>query len=70
MSHDEHAVRIRFKVLLAVKMSVAVFWIVTPCGLAGGCQHFGGTVIPTYKSTWRHNIKNTIDILYGCYYYD
>jgi hypothetical protein len=29
-----------------------VFWVVTPCGLVGRCQHFGGTLVSTYKSTW------------------
>jgi hypothetical protein len=33
----------RLEVLAAVKMSKVVFWVVTPCGLAGGCKCIGGT---------------------------
>jgi hypothetical protein len=33
----------RFEVLTAVKMSMLLFWIVTPCGLVGRYQGFGGT---------------------------
>jgi hypothetical protein len=33
----------RFEVLTGVKMSVLVFWVVTPCGLASTYQRFGGT---------------------------
>jgi hypothetical protein len=33
----------RFEVLTAVKMLMLVFWIVTPCGLVGRYQRFGGT---------------------------
>jgi hypothetical protein len=33
----------RFEVLVAVKMSVLVFWLVTPCGFVGRYQHFGET---------------------------
>jgi hypothetical protein len=33
----------RAEVLRAVKMSVVVFWVVTPNGLVGGCQRVGGT---------------------------
>jgi hypothetical protein len=32
-----------FEVLTAVKMLMVVFWVVTPCGLVGGYQHFRGT---------------------------
>jgi hypothetical protein len=28
---------------MVVKMSITVFWIMTPCGLICGYQHFGGT---------------------------
>jgi hypothetical protein len=34
---------LRFEVLTAVKMPIFVFWVVTPCGLVGRCQHFAGT---------------------------
>jgi hypothetical protein len=33
----------RFQVVTAVKMSISVFWIVTPGGLVGKYQLFGGT---------------------------
>lgn len=31
------------EVLMAVKLSMFVFWIVTPCGIAGRFHPFGGT---------------------------
>jgi hypothetical protein len=34
---------LRYKVLMAAKMSVLVFWVVKPCGLAGRYHRFGGT---------------------------
>jgi hypothetical protein len=44
---------------------MVVFWFVTPCRLVCGYQRFGGTyyfhfqgpetLVPTYKSRWRHN---------------
>jgi hypothetical protein len=34
---------LRSEVLTAVKMSMLVFWVVTPCGLVNGYQRFGGT---------------------------
>jgi hypothetical protein len=34
---------VRLKVFMVVKMSMLVFWVVTPCGLVGRYQHFGGT---------------------------
>jgi hypothetical protein len=33
----------RFEVTTAVKMSMLIFWVVTPCGLVGRYQSFGGT---------------------------
>jgi hypothetical protein len=33
----------RFEVFMAVKMSMSVFWVVTPCGLRGKYQRFRGT---------------------------
>jgi hypothetical protein len=30
---------VRFEVLTAVKMSLLVFWVITPCGLIGRYQH-------------------------------
>jgi hypothetical protein len=34
-------VSLRFEVLKAVKMSMLVFWVATPCGLVGRYQRFG-----------------------------
>jgi hypothetical protein len=61
----------RFEVLTAVKISIMVFWVVTPCGLAGTYHRFGGTYCPedgcsmfvqslifNYKSARRHNPKD------------
>jgi hypothetical protein len=31
---------VKCEVLMAVKMSMLVFWVVTPCELAGRYQHF------------------------------
>jgi hypothetical protein len=31
----------RFKVFMAVKMLIVVFWVVTPCSVTSGYQHFG-----------------------------
>jgi hypothetical protein len=31
-----------FEVITAVKMPIVIYWIVTPCGLAGGYQRLGG----------------------------
>jgi hypothetical protein len=33
----------RFEVLTEVKLSMLVFWVVTPCGLVGRYQRFGRT---------------------------
>jgi hypothetical protein len=41
----------RFDVLTAVKMSMLVFWVVTPCGLVGRYQRFGGTYC-LYLQDW------------------
>jgi hypothetical protein len=30
---------------MSVKMPIFVFWVVMPCGLVGGCQHFEGTLV-------------------------
>jgi hypothetical protein len=35
-----------FEVLTAVKMSVFIFWVVTPCGPVGRYQSFGETYCP------------------------
>jgi hypothetical protein len=48
----------RSEVLTAVKMSILVFWVVTPCGLVGRYQRFGrayylclqGRVSPSYST--------------------
>jgi hypothetical protein len=46
---------VRFEVLLAMKMLIAVFWVVMPCGLVGDCQHFAGMFVITYKIIQCHN---------------
>jgi hypothetical protein len=46
MSRDAQNYSLRFEVLMVVKMSMAVFWHVVPCGLVGGHQRFGGTYDP------------------------
>jgi hypothetical protein len=44
----------KYEVLTAVNMSLLVFRVVTPCGLAGRYQHFGGTYCPHLQSwKWR-----------------
>jgi hypothetical protein len=35
---------------MAVKMSMLVFWCVTPCGLLGRHQRFGKALVSTYIS--------------------
>jgi hypothetical protein len=56
----------RLEVLKAVKKSIAVFWVVTPCGLVEGFRRLRGnlkmekirtyeTLVAIYKSTWLHN---------------
>jgi hypothetical protein len=32
--------------LRPLSVSVVLFWVVTPCGLVGRYQHFGGTLFP------------------------
>jgi hypothetical protein len=62
----------RFEVLTAVNMSILVFWVVTPCGLSGRYQSFGGKILPLEmetvgssetlvsngKYTWRYNLED------------
>jgi hypothetical protein len=52
-------IHVRFEFLTAVKeMSMLVFWVVTPCGLVGSCQCFGGTYcfhLQGYKFTRHYN---------------
>jgi hypothetical protein len=43
MFKSEHKIIFNLEVLTGVKMTMVVFWIVMPCGLVGGYQHFGGT---------------------------
>jgi hypothetical protein len=45
MNWDFH---LRFEVLTAVKMSVLVFWVVTPCELVG---RFWRNILPPYSAT-------------------
>jgi hypothetical protein len=35
-----------FAVFRTVIVQVMLFWVVTPYGLPGGYQHFGGCIIP------------------------
>jgi hypothetical protein len=35
----------RFEICTAVKVLIAVLWIVTPCSLVGVYLHFGGTYL-------------------------
>jgi hypothetical protein len=37
---------LRFDALMVVKMSVVVFWVVSPCSLVGGYRRFEGTLWP------------------------
>jgi hypothetical protein len=39
----------RFEVFTAVKIQVAVFWIMTPCNDVAGYQRFGRPCCPTYE---------------------
>jgi hypothetical protein len=50
----------RSEVIAALKMFV-LFWVVTPCGLAGGYQHFEGTYF------FKPNVSEVKDgCLLGC----
>jgi hypothetical protein len=42
--YSDHCMR--FEVLTAVKKSMLVFWVVTPCGIVVKYQRFGGTYCP------------------------
>jgi hypothetical protein len=33
----------RFKTFMVVNIRIVVLWVMTPCSLMGGYQHFGGT---------------------------
>jgi hypothetical protein len=33
------------EVFTAVKISIVVFWVVTPCSIVGGYMRFGGTCL-------------------------
>jgi hypothetical protein len=46
----------RFEVLVVVKMSVVVFWVVTSCGLLDGYEHFGGTYCHHLQGGTTHKI--------------
>jgi hypothetical protein len=49
---------VRLEVLTAVKMSMLLFWVVTPCEPEDGDNKFLRNVKSTYKSTCRHTPKN------------
>jgi hypothetical protein len=38
-----HPCDVKFEVLMAVRMTVLFFWVVTPCGLINRYRRFGGT---------------------------
>lgn len=46
--------RLRPETLAAVKISIVVYWGVTPCGVVGGYHRSVGT----YNTTRRHNQKD------------
>jgi hypothetical protein len=63
----------RFEVVMAVNMSMVVFWVVMPYGVVGGYQHnilpassalkmealFSfETLVPTYESAWYHHAED------------
>jgi hypothetical protein len=52
-----------FEILTAMKMSIVVFQIVTPRGIAGGYQRFGGTLVNTRLQDVITQ-KNTLHIVY------
>jgi hypothetical protein len=41
----------RFNILTAVKISMLVFWVVTPCGLVGRYHRFRGTYCLSLQPT-------------------
>jgi hypothetical protein len=43
MNETTEQICIIFEILTAVKMSIFVFWVLTPCGLVGRYHRFGGT---------------------------
>jgi hypothetical protein len=50
----------RFDVLTAMKIQIAVFWVVTPCSEMAGYQRllspwFSKTVVSCHITIWRHN---------------
>jgi hypothetical protein len=45
----EHQLHLRFKILMAVTMKIAVFLDVTPCSLANGYSHLGECVMSSGK---------------------
>jgi hypothetical protein len=49
--------------LAAMKMLIVIFWVVTPCGLVGGYQLFGGTYPEDGDDTFLRNVGNHIQEL-------
>lgn len=49
----------RFEVLIAVKLSLMVFWVVA-LGKLLGCYRFRGMFVTTYKTAFCHNLKDHI----------
>jgi hypothetical protein len=48
----EYRKDMRFEVFTVLKMSMMVFWVVTPCGLAGAYQRFEGTYHLHLQDVW------------------
>lgn len=55
MSHSTSSryLYIRFEFFIAVKMSMVVIWIFTPCGLVGGYQCPSELLVSTYTQLGR-----------------
>lgn len=59
---------LRFELFLVVKMLMTAFWVVVLCGLLGGYQCFGGTLITIYKTTLFHNPEDHHWPLWWCHH--
>jgi hypothetical protein len=54
---------VRFEVPRAVRMSMFVFWVVTPCGLGGRYQRFRGTYCVTTQKTDIVGLQSDDDVV-------
>jgi hypothetical protein len=52
----------RFEVLAKVNMSMLVFWVVTPYGLVGGYQRFGGFSPDDGNSMFCQNVDTHLKV--------